>query len=1214
MFVLLLVAYVVLTRVNFLGDMVLQQVTKAVNEQLRAEISISPLEGNPIVGLRGDGLIISRAGDALLSADKVTIDISLPSLFTGAPRVGRLTVDGLRSDYDSLVSLLPKTGADSGPQNIPIDKVEINKSEVSTPWGLLALDDSVVDLRGSEWFDLNLSGSLAEVPAEVNGVVTKKEGNWTLQNMRLKLADGSATVEGSVYPSLDLVMDLKTVDLAVVKKFVPGLAKAMIKGSVTGTMKIAGLDANFVIKGQGTLKNALITGIPMSEVTAEWDYSKNLIDVRINKGNIFQSTVAGIFRLDGRSGAQYLTLDAKISGLSFSDWADKIKDGTGIPYADNIGGEITSLDAHLEGPLEALTGSVSLAPSTLTYKSMQITNIGGTALFTGRPSGDVDFSALYRDNKMSLKGTLSLAKDVSSNLHFSAGSFVLDDITAILDGLEKYRLSGAVSISAVLTGLFGEWAAKGEITSPLITETRYGTFRDVKLTPEYHFKDGSLSFSHSSAEWNGAQVTASGKWNSGIPRGLDFSGTLANAETNSFASLIPVFETLMIDASLSGRWSLAGALSAPTIAAELSAARGSFRGLTIDKFSGALNYTPEKLTLEPMALQIGDGSAKLALDVLFPRNVDGSYLPVVWSLTGKLADIPASALNGPFNLHEPFAGEISGTVTAGNGTGELAWDFNADSKNVSWREFRADEAKGRIFGDSSSVMIEDVQVSFLRGESIVNGKIEFAGYGRPARESALDLTIITKKMNVYELLRRHAPVVRGFQGLIEGSVRITGTLGEPAVSGNGTIAPLRFRSFLLPMVDLEFGGTLREIKGSAKARLRNGILNAEGRVWFAGDNWHAEAEVNGKEINLKQIGHYLPEGFREKLDGDAEFTLKGGGELGAFSGTGTFKSRQMRIMGVDIDDLNAPFYIAEGYAIMEDVKAKSNGGELTGGVALDMGNDRWGGNLTVMGADMATFMSQSVPQVRGQISGKSDFKIRAGGEMGRLSTVRASGVLRVHEGALSGFEAVEAAQKFTRGNPLRFDTVQATFSYDGGFLTILPGSQAIAPKNDPVYRYMMLDGTIDENGILALFAMGKANIQALNALLGALQGLMEMDINLNEPLDKGELLQGFIGGALSGFSRNDFRFTTMGIRGTYDAPRFENIRVESSKKTANTEIPRTSSDPKDNAFSSDNTTFKFRFEIPVGPGASSSQSGLDSQARGQILKNALDSLLKNTDF
>lgn len=1206
-------ASVVICRVDFLGDYALQQVVKIINNQLQLDISISPLSGNPLAGLKGQSLQLLRSGDVLLSADEVRLNISLLSLLTGSPGLSKLEVIGARTDYSSLLAMLPQQSEASGPVDILINKVLINKSRIETPWGLLELDGSSLRPYSTERFDLDLRGTFSGLATRFNGLIEKKNGYWTLNTVDFKLADGIARINGAAFPTFDLTLALRAFDLKHVASIVPNLKEVASEGRFTGTLKISGSGLDFAVGGKGVLKEAVLCGVPVKLVDAGLNYSKNLIDVTVAKSSFFKSSLNGSFYLDSRGKTPLLSLDARAEGLDFGDWRGALAGSPGAGLAQQLSGKISSLEAHLQGPLDALVGSLQLAPSTLGYKNIKLTQVGGKAIFSGRALGDADFSAQWAGRTVTLAGAIGFTAAAPADLKLHVSSLSLAELAKAVDGLDKYKAAGGVNIDASLSGVFGEWVARGEISSPKITEPKYGTFENVRLVPEYHFKDGSLLLAKSSAEWNGAQMTAQGRV--GLAGGvvLDLDGTLSNGRPANFEELLPVFATLGLDASLSGSWSLGGTASAPTARAEVSASEMKVRGFVVDKLDCRLSYDPGTLAVQQLDMRLGDGIAKLTAEAAFPRSARGDYLPVVWNLSGVLTNVNAAVVNGLTGMEDAFSGSVSGALTAGNGTGWLAWSFDAKGKNVSWQEFRADEAVGRIYGDSSAVWLENLKVLFLRGEHTINGKITLAGADRPLMESELDIDVTSHKLNVYELLRRHVKSVRGFQGLVKGGMKIGGTLAAPSLSGAVAIAPLRFRSFLLPMVDVKFGGNLQNIDVDLTVRLRGGDLGAQANLQLREGQWYADVKVEGVDINARQIGRYLPENFREKLDGSASFTLTGSGPANSFEGTGTFTSKEMTIFNVVINDIEAPFYISEGYAIVEDMKAKSSGGDVAGGIAFDIKNERWGGNLGVVSADIATFMGQSAPQVKGSVTGTGDFKIRVGGDVGRMSSLRASGLLQLHKGELSDFEAINAAKKFTRGNPIRYELVHASFNYEDGLLTILPGSQATAPRNDSVYQFVMLDGTVDENGMLGLFAMGKANIQALNALLGALQGLMAMDINLNEAIDKADLLQGILSGALSGFSSRDFRFVTMGIRGNIDAPRFDNIQVQSSKKEMLASIPKTASDPKDDAYSGRDRTFKFKFVIPVGPGRSGI-SGIENQARGQLLQNALEQLLQNTDF
>ena len=322
----------------------------------------------------------------------------------------------------------------------------------------------------------------------------------------------------------------------------------------------------------------------------------------------------------------------------------------------------------------------------------------------------------------------------------------------------------------------------------------------------------------------------------------------------------------------------------------------------------------------------------------------------------------------------------------------------------------------------------------------------------------------------------------------------------------------------------------------------------------------------------------------------------------------------MRIMGIRFENVKAPFFVSKNFMMIEDLNAATNGGTLTGGVGFDLKKSEWGGNLTVMSADVQTLVKQAAPKIKGTISGRGDLKIRGGGETGRASTIKAGGAIYLHNGELTSFDVIETAKKFTGGKPLRFSSVQATFTYDGGDLNILPGSQATAPKNDPLYRYVMLDGYISRKEDVRLFAMGKVNIRALNSLIGAFQGLVSAGVDLaSGQLDKGEVIQNVLGGVLSGFAKNEFRFVTMNIGGTIKDPNFYNVKVQQAvrQKSAKDSIPTSNSDPDEKSLTQEgNTTFRFKFEIPVGPGNGGSQG----DAKGQVFEQTLENLLKNVDF
>ena len=124
--------FVVLTQVNFLGDLVVDQIRKAVNDKLGIELVMPALSGNPVVGFKGKEMSFVRSDEKLLTIDKVEIKLSLQSLLKNSPRVSALVIEGLSTDYDSLLKMLPERSGSSGTDDIPINKIIMNKVRVSS--------------------------------------------------------------------------------------------------------------------------------------------------------------------------------------------------------------------------------------------------------------------------------------------------------------------------------------------------------------------------------------------------------------------------------------------------------------------------------------------------------------------------------------------------------------------------------------------------------------------------------------------------------------------------------------------------------------------------------------------------------------------------------------------------------------------------------------------------------------------------------------------------------------------------------------------------------------------------------------------------------------------------------------------------------------------------------------------------------------------------
>lgn len=1200
-----------------MGALVQSKVQEAAEKQIKANISMSPLSGNPVTGFTASNVEISRSGDRLLFVRNIGVDISLPSILRGKPRVSLIGLNGVDTSLENIQELLPKSKKPSNtPTDIPIDAVLISDSTLRTRWGTVKFDPSHVYIDNSFYYNLDLTGTVNGKKFTTKGTIEKVDGVWTAKDFKAGLEGGSVAVDGAVYPSMDMKLSLAAFNLSDAAELAPQLDKFGIKGVLSGGATVKSVGGGFVSQGSGNLHNAVVKGIPLEQLDAKWDVSPGVVKLDVSQGVVFNSSLSGSFYFNA-SRDNYMELKANVKNLKFADWSPQFEKETNgqLMY---LKGAVSSFKADISGPRNALKGRIDLSPSTVGYKEVVIKDLAGSAVFTGGPSGVFDMTGTAEGKKVAVAGRLSLGDKTPTAISFSLDGYPIEKVLKSLPKPPKVNVSGTAAVRGSCSGLYGSWIILAQGDSKLVSADKVGRISNISLSGAYAMKDKKLSLTRGAAQWNGAYLTAVGSASlaASADKRAELSGTFRNVSANRFYNTLKVLDTLGVDATASGTWRLGGTLSSPAVTANIVTGAGRFRDLKISKFSTRLEWSGASLRMEPMNVWAGGGRGTLVCDVKLPvKRADGTKQPVFWKVSGRIADVDASAINGLLKSNEQLSGSVTGNVSAQNASGGLAWSCSVTGDSVKWKKYMADTLKAELSGTPSEITLKSVNGTFLKGALAVSGTISMPKKGEKFSAARLDLRARGDKLNVYELLRKYMPSVRGIQGLVGSEAVITGTAGDPQFSGTGRLAPFRWRGFMLPMIDLKYRGDLRNIVVSdADAVLRDGSVKGYGRVYVDGDLWYGSFNVKGSKVDMKQFGAYLPENFRKRFGGTADFSVKGQGKLSEISGSGSFNAKEMRVMGVRFDDLKAPFFLSQHYVIIEDLKASTYGGTLTGGVAFDLSKSLWGGNLTVMSADLKPLLRQSVTGLKGVISGRGDLKIRGGGETGRLSTVKGGGAIFLHDGAVTSFDAVESAKKYTGGRPLRFQSVRATFTYDGGDFNLLPGSQATAPAGDPLYRYVMLDGTINRKKQVSFFMMGKINVRALNSIIGAFQGLVTAGIDLaSGELNKNEMVQNILGGVISGMAKNEFRFLTMNIGGTATDPKFYNIKVENAVKqtSAKEGIPTSQSDPDAKDLQTNgNTTFRFKFEIPVGPGLSQQRG----DAKGQVVEQTLENLLKNVDF
>ncbi len=375
-------------------------------------------------------------------------------------------------------------------------------------------------------------------------------------------------------------------------------------------------------------------------------------------------------------------------------------------------------------------------------------------------------------------------------------------------------------------------------------------------------------------------------------------------------------------------------------------------------------------------------------------------------------------------------------------------------------------------------------------------------------------------------------------GPLETDFSIKGALPGPTITLTGR-SPSIFLGGL-HLTDLVFtargDGThmaLEELKGYAG----RGALTATGTVDLLPGGVELDFSLEGSDLDLAQVTKELKRNGSPALSGTADVTLSGSLKDGAWAGRGELRSERMRAFGLDFDGVTLPLVLGEGGVRAENVSARLFEGRLEGGGGLETGTGRWNIRASLRGADIDRAV-KALTDIDGRITGRGDLDLALSGALGKHLLVTGGGNFTATEGEVSGFKALKAISSTYGVSSLRYGRIDANFKVDGNVVTLLPGSRATARGDDALYRYLTVDGAAGPGGNLNLYCSGLVNVQALNTLLGAIQGLA-----VAGTASPGAILEGLIGGVVGGMGKQDFRDTSFRVEGTWSNPLFTNFRV-----------------------------------------------------------------------
>lgn len=1187
--VLAVAAYYALSRFDYGEDLLFSRVQSALAASGFA-ISAENLRGNPITGVFGSSVGITAGTEAVVSADEIEMKLSLRSLLSGSPKLSRMTFRGLRADAEAVARNLP-TGKAGGGGAPALNSLHLQDAVIMTRWGAFNLSRAVVTLR-SDRYGVSVRGEFHERPLILRGLLEVADGVNILKGANVEWGATRLEASGRLSPDGALSLEFAELDVDAVGKAFPSLAGSTVHGVFSGRANVA-LAPELAVSGDASAPDGRVWRFPYESLKMNFTYADNRIRVDVKDGRIFGAPTRGEALIDvyaGRSPSLRLRFD--VNDLETNEMTKEFE------FLKQLPGKVDFVSCDISGPVQALNGTVNLRGASVHTADFALRDITARATLRDTSTISAEFAATIWESRIKGDAGIALSEPYPMNVTLLLPQLELSALAKSYPELAKLGLSGTARVEAEITGNPSDLRAAATISMPRL-ERENVSLSDLRADVVY--AGGEVSLTDGRALWNGSEITASGKYLT-RSKNLDFTGRFSKLDLASLDGMVPAIAANDIAGIVAGKWSVAGSASNPEVGFEVESPRvaaAKYAAFTDVRASGA--YLSPDIDLSEVSARFGKGG------ITGGGSLSLAGSAVSYDIAGRferidVADLPIDGL---------ISSDLGGSL---NGTARL-WGSGGRTPRVSVRFANSNihAAKGDVLDlsgvvelDEGDIAFKDILACFYSGNLSLDGRLRgvVGGSGRTGG-IPLEISAELRSVDIGRVARIFAPSSRGYQGLIVASADIRGTTKAPVFTAGGHL--LGTRAFGLFFPRIRFSGVSGDAKHVAFPRVDafvgRGVINASAEL--ANDNgWHGAVSAVGRSVDVRSLTASLGDDMRRGISGALDFDFKGEGSLASFQGTGTVNVPTLSAMGVKLTDVRAPFMISDGFVMVEDSSASAYGGTVMMQVAKDLKMSRWGGRVEIRSADMAQVFPSVLPDIGGTVTGIANFDMRFGGDSRRTSLQDAEGSLEINDGEIVGFKGAAAVSKMIGGRPLRFKSAIASFNIDGKTFYLLPGSRVAAPKGDPIFKYVMVDGSIPLEGAMNLSCVGNVNIRALNVFAGALQGLMSAGAAGFDSTETA--LQNFLGGAITGFSRNEFRDVSLRVIGEPDSIHFTDVKVAAPVKV---DLKPEALSDLDNTKEKDQERIRINLEFPVGPGSSGRGNGATEQVGGQVLEQALKELL-----
>jgi len=613
---------------------------------------------------------------------------------------------------------------------------------------------------------------------------------------------------------------------------------------------------------------------------------------------------------------------------------------------------------------------------------------------------------------------------------------------------------------------------------------------------------------------------------------------------------------------------------------------GKISGLGTQKASLLFSGTGGKINLSKVLQAAGVSLPDLKGEVSTSWKVAGSISNPDISLS-----FSSSSIKGPYDLalsdvtmwtDLPLSAISQRTATA---------KISFKAQKGSLKNLQTGPISGKASYSQGEVLLEGLSLSLWNSHLTAQGKVIMPQKGK--EEPHMEFEGSVEKAN---LAKMGEAFKLPLDGTLSGTFKVTGSLLSPEVVANFLCDELTLRGYSFGNAEGQISlkdGIARIERGSA--RIGEGSISVKGSFPLKkGKDADLSLSIKGSNLDLALFTKESRQARAMNLSGLINLAVEASRNGGKWSGGGEVTSDNIKLYGLTISNFHAPLSFSGEFMKVYKANGSFYGGNTTADALFNLMTGKWSAMVATSNTDIKGVVRDAL-NLKGRITGKGDLNLNLEGSFTKPMPIKGSGRLSAKDGEIADFKAVKVIAAPHGLSSIRYSNVETYFNILGNTITLMPGSRMTAYPQDPLYRYLTADGTLGPGSSIDLKCSGNINMQTLNALVGAIQGIMGADIQNPQ-----ELLSGLLGGLVGGLSKQDFRDVSFHVSGTWEKPVISNIKVYTPAKSQ--PIPEDNADP---SVKDDQT--KVNINIPTNGSDTSVGDQLKQQILEQIFKQSVPS-------